>query len=432
MSNYRPISLLPILSKLLERHVYGLSFNHLNLYHPIALQQWGFQPKKSSVSALVDVVYEWSKALDQGSEICAVFFDLRKAFDLVPHKSLIDKLRALDLDPYILRWICSYLMDRKQYVVLNGKASTTCSVTSGVPQGSVLGPLLFLIYINDSVDSAVKEGNCITLYADDMLLYKIINNPQDFICVQQGIDNMGCWVTGTNLQLNPAKCKTMIVTRHRTRAVPVPKLKLYGQALERVFEYKYLGVTLSINLSWSPHVKKIVAKTRRLTGMLYWQLYQWSDPEALLKIYLSVIRPHLEYAAPVWSPDLIKDINKLEHVQKFALRVCTKEWTMSYEDLLEKCRIPELTTRRDHLSLGLLHKIINGECILPNAPLSTYSTTYSTRLNETNKYVLPFARSNLLQGSYFHLVISLWNPLPASVATTTSLPSFKRQLTHIH
>ena len=135
---------------------------------------------------------------------------------------------------------------------------------------------------------------------------------------------MGRWVTGSNLQLNPAKCKTMIVTRHRTRAVPVPELKLYGQALERVFEYNYLGVTLSFNLSWSPHIEKIVAKTRRLTGMLYRQLYQWSDPEALLKIYLSVIRPHLVYAAPVWSPDLIKDINKLEHVQKFALRVCTK------------------------------------------------------------------------------------------------------------
>ena len=107
VSNYRPISLLPILSKLLERHIYGLI---LNLYHPIALQQWGFQPKKSSVSALIDVVYEWSKALDQSSEICAVFFDLRKAFDSVPHKSLIDKLRALDLDPYILTKLGGYAL----------------------------------------------------------------------------------------------------------------------------------------------------------------------------------------------------------------------------------------------------------------------------------------------------------------------------------
>ena len=102
---------------------------------------------------------------------------IQKAFDSVPHKSLIDKLRALDLDPYILRWICSYLMDRKQYVVLNGKASTTCSATSGVPQGSVLGPLLFQIYTNNSVYSAAIDGNCIILNADDMLLYRTGNNP---------------------------------------------------------------------------------------------------------------------------------------------------------------------------------------------------------------------------------------------------------------
>ena len=169
--------------------------------------------------------------------------------------------------------------------------------------------------------------------------------------------------------------------------------------------------------------------------MLYRQLYQWSDPETLLKIYLSVIRPHLEYATPVWSPDLTKDVNRLEYVLKFALRVCTKEWSMSYKDLLEKCHcLPELSTRRDHLSLGLLHKIINGECILPNAPLLTYSTTYSTRSNVANRYILqlPFAHTNLLQGSYFHRTISLWNSLPSSITTTTSLPSFKRQLTHVH
>ena len=134
----------------------------------------------------------------------------------------------------------------------------------------------------------------------------------------------------------------------------------------------------------------------------------------------------------MWSPDLTKDVNRLEHVQKFALRVCTKEWSMSYKDLLEKCHLQELSTRRDHLSLGLLHKIINGECILPNAPLLTYSTTYSTRSNVANRYVLPFAHTNLLQGSYFHRTISLWNSLPSSITTTTSLPSFKRQLPHVH
>ena len=249
VSNYRPISLLPILSKLLEKHVHCIISNHLSVHHPIALQQWGFQPKKSSVSALIDVIHEWSTALDNGHEICAVFFDLQKAFDSVPHKSLMHKLSSIDLDPFILRWICSYLMYREQYVVLNGERSATCKVTSGVPQGSVLGPLLFLIYINDSIRSTALNGNSITLYADDLLLYRVINNVQDCEHVQQGINSIGRWVDENNLHLNSSKCKAMVITRRRSKATPIPVLSLYGQALERVEEYKYLGVILTSNLT---------------------------------------------------------------------------------------------------------------------------------------------------------------------------------------
>ena len=427
VSNYRPISLLPILSKLLEKHVHGLILNHLNLRHPIALQQWGFQSKKFSVSALIDVSYNWSKALDQGNEVCAVFFDLQKAFDSVPHRSLIEKLKFIELDPFLVRWVYSYLIDRKQYVVLNGERSATCNVISSVPQGSVLGPLLFLIYINDSVCSTVLDGNCISLYADDMS-YRIIDNSQDFDCVQQGIDNIGRWVAENDLHLNSAKCKFMVVTRRRTKGNPIPELLLYGQPLERVSEYKYLGVILSANLSWTPHIEKVVTKIRRMIGMLYRQFYQWSDPEALIRLYISLIRPHLEYAAPVWSPEHMKDINKLENVQKFALRVCTKQWNSPYEDLIDMCHLPELRTRRNHLSLGLLHKIINEECILPNAPLTPYSSTYFTRSHAGSTFALPYACTNVLHNLFFHRTISLWNALPPDVSTITSIPSFKHQL----
>ena len=147
-----------------------------------------------------------------------------------------------------MRWICSYLADRSQYVVhvLNGEKSSTCKVISGVPQGSVLGPLLFLIYINDSVHSTVLDGNSITLYADDMLLYRVISTSQDFELVQQGIDNIGNWVADNNLHLNSDKCKFMVVSRCRSRGVSIPTLNLYGQLLEKVFEYKYLGVVLHV------------------------------------------------------------------------------------------------------------------------------------------------------------------------------------------
>lgn len=113
-----------------------------------------------------------------------------------------------------------------------------------------------------------------------------------------------------------------------------------------------------------------------------WQFYQWSDPEVLTKI---LIRPHLEYAAPMWSPELIKDINKLENVQKFALRACIKQWNLPYEDLIEKCQVPELSIWRNHLSLSLLHKVISGECFLPNDSLSPITITYFSCSHEANR-----------------------------------------------
>ena len=200
---------------------------------------------------LLDVVHNWSQAIDQGKEICAVFFDLQKAFDSVPHKALIDKLISIDLNPFLLRWVCSYLTNRKQFVVLNGEKSSTCQVVSRVPQGSVLGPLLFLVYINDSVQATQCDGNNVNLFADDMLLYRVISNTCDLEVVQQGINNVSTWVNANKLHLNASKCKFMIISRLRSRGIQAPSLQLNGHQLEKVLEYKYLGITLTSNLSWT-------------------------------------------------------------------------------------------------------------------------------------------------------------------------------------
>ena len=183
-------------------------------------------------------MHSWSEAIDQGKEICAVFFDLKKAFDSVPHKALSHKLQSIDLNSHILRWICSYLTNRKQFVALNGAKSTTCQVMSGVPQGSVLGPLLFLVYINDSIERTRYSGNTINLFADDMLLFRIINDAHDMELVQQGIDNVSDWVEDNNLCLNSTKCKFMIISKLRNRGVQNPTLMLHNNPLERVTEYK--------------------------------------------------------------------------------------------------------------------------------------------------------------------------------------------------
>ena len=171
--------------------------HHIETFFPIASNQWGFQPRKSAVSVLIDIVHDWSLALDQRKEVAAVFFDLRKAFDSVPHRPLLDKLTCIGLSVYLI------------------KESASSPVSSGVPQGSVLGPVLFLVYMNDLANGSLSE-NCFTsLYPDEPLMYKIISDPGDYTSLQSDINSVADWINEHYFSLNPSKCKCMIVSRLR-------------------------------------------------------------------------------------------------------------------------------------------------------------------------------------------------------------------------
>ena len=160
------------------------------------------------------------------------------------------------------------------------------------------------------------------LYADDTLLYRVITSPDDYVQLQHDITAIASWVDQNNLTLNAKKCKYMVISKLRGRSIPSQQMMLLDQPMDRVSSYRYLGVIISEDLSWSPHIEKITSKARRLVGMLYRNFYQWSSPDSLLKLYLSLIHSHLEYAEQVWNPYLVKDIQKLE---KIALRMCLKQ-----------------------------------------------------------------------------------------------------------
>ena len=386
VSNYRPISLLSVLSKLLERHMHSLIHRYLMTYHPLAIQQWGFQPHKSTVSALLDATHKWSNFLDKGLEVVVVCFDLKKAFDSVPHRALIDKMKSIGLHPYLVRWTANYLTGRSQRVVLNGSSSSLLPVISDVPQGSVLGPLLFLIYIDGCANTPLNSDNDVTLYADDLSLFRPIRSPEDYDRLQEDINNLATWVTASLLTFNAMKCKYLLLSRRRSHAV-IPQLYLSETPLVRVFKYKYLGVIFTADLSWSEHIQSISSKAKRLLGVLYRQFYRYSSGLTLATLYKSLVRPHLEYASPVWNPYLDKDIELLESVQKMALKICTKNWNSSYEENLAIVSLTSLAQRRDHLSLCYFYKLVHNLFCFPEAPLIPYTHTKFTRAGSKKLFV---------------------------------------------
>ena len=248
--------------------------------------------------------------------------------------------------------------DRKQFVGVNGASSAPLPVISGVPQGSILGPLLFLIFI-DGITRVPLSNGTMLLYADDLLLYRAIRDYQDIMYIQQDINLLQSWIQENCLQFNALKCKYMLISRKRQPLVLHAPLTINDLAIERVDHFKYLGVWLSHNLTWNKHIEEICKNASKQIGMIYRRFYQNSSKETLLQLYVSLIRPCLEYAAPVWDPSLQILTQAVEKVQGFAMKMCLKNWSGSYDELLRDSKLPTLKDRRLLLKLSYLFQVIN-------------------------------------------------------------------------
>ena len=332
-------------------------------------RQFGFRPGFSTETALLFATNSWFSSLEHGTSVCSVFLDLKKAFDSVPHRPLLNTLATLNLPSHLLCWIHSYLSNRSQRVKVSGCLSQPCQVLSGVPQGSILGPLLFLIYVNDITNVSLSPQSNLILYADDILYFHPVISSSCMISIQNDLNLISDWISSHFLSINTNKSKYMIITRKSSQFVSsLPTVTLNSSPIQLVSSFKYLGVIISSNLSWSLHIQSVSSKVRKLTGMIYRNFYKHSSPQILFKLYNALILPHFNYCSSVWSPpDSSVNSSLLDSSNYFSLKVCSKIWSLNYHSLISHINIPSLVSRRNFSKLILLYKINNGLLYFPPA-----------------------------------------------------------------
>ena len=355
--NYRPISLTCICSKIMEHIVYSSISRFLSLNNILVPNQHGFRPGFSCETQLVLSINDWSASLDSGHRTDVAVFDFSKAFDSVPHQKLLLKLKSYGISGTTIRWISSFILNRKQRVVVDGSQSSWLPVISGVPQGTVLGPLLFLLFIND-IDCGIKSN--IRLFADDCILYRMISSEEDSKILQRDINLLSQWTTKWQMQLNIKKCHLLSISRLHDKIKPL--YKIGTTPLTNTDSCTYLGVTVTNDLRWSTHVSNCSKKATRTLNFVRRNIYGCT-PETKSLAYTSLVRPHLEYSSAAWDPYNKKDINLLGAVQRRAARFVHKNYkhSTSATKLMNELQWPNLADRRRNSRLIQFYKALYGQ-----------------------------------------------------------------------
>ena len=322
--NYRPVSLTSIICKTLESLIRDSVIDHMVENNLFSQQQFGFITGRSTVLQLLHVLNIWTEIIDQGGRLEAVYCDFMKAFDKVPHRRLIHKIEKYGITNNILGWIKSFLSNRTQCVSVNEARSASAAVTSGIPQGSVLGPILFVIYINDLPD-IVDKDSYIYLFADDTKVFREIKFPQDKEILQVDIDNLVNWSDTWLLKFHPDKCKVMSIG-HKSTVDDSELYKMGAHNLDYSENEKDLGVYIDNKLTFESHINNAVNKANRIMAIAR-KTYDYMDAKTFSYIFKGLVRPHLEYAASVWSPHTIKLKEIIENYlsKKLFIKGCNKD-----------------------------------------------------------------------------------------------------------
>ena len=322
-------------------------------------KQFGFLGGRSTLLQLLHVMEDWTKILDDGGNIDVVYCDFMKAFDKVPHTRLLSKLESYGIQDPVLSWIRSFLTGRSQKVVVNGSKSKPAEVRSGIPQGSVLGPLLFVIYINDLPDAIGNENSHIYMFADDTKVYRKIQKEADTEALQSDIKAMYDWSNKWLLKFHPEKCQVMRIGNKTSP--PLKEYYMENHPLSYSSCEKDIGVFVDDKLRFREHIENKVKKANSLTGIIR-RTFDYMDKDIFNCSYKALIRPNLEYANQAWSTHYNRDKETLESVQRRATKLVPGLAELPYSERLKALNLHTLSYRRLRGDMIECFKMLHPNC----------------------------------------------------------------------
>ena len=471
VENYRPISLTCLTMKVFEKIVRDELLSKCR--DKLDQRQHGFLPKKSCTTQMVGYIDSLCVSINENIRTDVVYFDFAKAFDSVNHDIILQKLKTnFCIDGTLLKFIMNYLKDRKQRVVIGGSQSHLIEVRSGVPQGSILGPLFFVIFINDMFEQ-VSDGTDIALYADDTKIWRKIVGWSDHIILQQDIDALQKWAVENKMKFHPDKCKVVSISNRASEHLIIqmwsmlPFLSfvytLNGSSLDFSESEKDLGVIVTTDLNWDENLHTLYQKASSRLGLMKRTLHFIKDSRQKRAFYLSLVRSIFEHCSVVWRPTTITASDKVESIQRRAVKWILGEYDHHYNDLEYLSRLRDLDllpmeSKFDYTDLVMFHNIYHNRSTVEMPSYITPITTNDRgrlranirqpdRLNQPESSVLSSlsqrrinrhdtfslkstveAKSRAFRGSFFFRTHTKWNDLPSGLKGETESKVFQSML----
>jgi hypothetical protein len=431
MTNYRPISILPILSKVFEKAMFNRLLNYLEKFNMLSPDQFGFRPNHSTYMPILKLSDIVTENFESGKYTIGIFFDLTKAFDVIDHKILLAKLNYYEIRGISHRWFSNYLSNRQQFTYVNSSKSTCLNINFGVPQGSILGPLLFIIFINDlpNVSSLFKY----LLFADDTNVLASHTNLHELVTITNNeLCKINEWFQINKLFLNIDKTNYIIFHSNRkTLPLNIHKIKIKDMELTQKTSTKFLGVTIDQNLNWKEHTSQIALKISKNMNIIR-HILKLINKNALLKLYHSMIHPYLTYCNIVWCFNYKCITNRLQILQNKAIKLI-RNFTgyIATNDLYKTLNILNLSNIHKYQTAIFMYKYVNNLL-----PIHFYKPEYFIIINRLhtykiriqNKFVIPYARTNMRLFSIKCFGPRIWNSLPVCLTNISNLPMFKINL----